>query len=141
METEVFVLCDAATDYRGKLNILGTFDTTRTTGFPMVLPHCALALRLRFTMMEEGSHPVSISLRNPEGKEMMPPMRGEFRFQVPPGRFSAAANLVLNMDGLRFAEPGEYIFELDIDGKRTRTIPLYLLGPPPAPPAPSGEAG
>ncbi|MDB6032554.1 MAG: hypothetical protein JWM16_2892, partial [Verrucomicrobiales bacterium] len=38
MEIQVAVLCDAATDYQGKLNILGTFDTIFTAQMPAVHP-------------------------------------------------------------------------------------------------------
>jgi hypothetical protein len=48
MDVQVAVLCDSAVDYRGKLCILGTFDTIFTTQLPAVHPHCSIALRLIF---------------------------------------------------------------------------------------------
>ena len=62
MKVEVFCLCDAATDNRGKLNILGTFDQIYSSKMPVVHPACAIALRMRFNKMEEGVHSRSIGL-------------------------------------------------------------------------------
>jgi len=135
MELELFVLCDAATDYRGRLNILGTFDTIHSRSFPAVWPHCALALRLRYTVMEEGKHPVSLAIRDQEKKEIVPAIKGEFGFKVPPGRFSAAANLVLNVDRLSFAAPGEYLIELSLDDEVLRRLPLNVVAVPASPEA------
>ena len=53
MNVELFVLCDAATDYQGKLNILGTFDAIRAKEMPVVYPLCTVALRMRFQKTEE----------------------------------------------------------------------------------------
>lgn len=60
MEVEIFALCDAATDYGGRLNLLGTFEQIRTKQFPAAHPHFAVALRIRFERIEEGDHPVRI---------------------------------------------------------------------------------
>ena len=79
MEIESFVLCDAATDYRGKLNILGTFDTINAGELPIIWPHCALALRIRFSKIEEGEHRVQISFMDEDGRSIMPPLDGTVR--------------------------------------------------------------
>ena len=54
MQIQLAVLCDAATDYAGKLNILGTFDTLITSQLPAIHPQCSIALRLTFQKQEEG---------------------------------------------------------------------------------------
>src|SRR2546425_8041034 len=38
MHVQIAALCDAATDYNGKLNLLGTFDTVLTQQMPAVHP-------------------------------------------------------------------------------------------------------
>jgi hypothetical protein len=48
MTIQVAVLCDAATDYNGKLNLLGTFDTIYAPEMPMQHPQCAVAVRIAF---------------------------------------------------------------------------------------------
>ena len=49
MNIQVAVLCDAATDDNGKLNLLGAFDTIYTQQLPAVHPQCSIALRVTFS--------------------------------------------------------------------------------------------
>jgi len=51
MNIETFLLCDAATDSMGKLNILGAFDTIGSPNFPLIHPQCSVAvsINLKFT--------------------------------------------------------------------------------------------
>ena len=39
-------LCDFASDYQGKLCVLGAFDTIGAKQYPAVHPQCSVALRL-----------------------------------------------------------------------------------------------
>ena len=48
MNIQVAVLCDAATDDNGKLNLLGAFDTIYTQQLPAIHPQCSIALRVTF---------------------------------------------------------------------------------------------
>ena len=48
MNIEAFLLCDAATDQLGKLNILGAFDNIFTKKVPFVHPACTIVARIRF---------------------------------------------------------------------------------------------
>ncbi|MFH1037887.1 MAG: hypothetical protein V1789_04350 [PVC group bacterium] len=126
MEIETFVLCDAATDYRGKLNILGTFDTIWAAGLPVVWPHCALALRVRFTRIEAGEHRVRINFMDGDGRAVLPPLDGAVQVTFAPGASTMAANLILNMERIRLERPGEHAITLAIDGRQERSLPLYL---------------
>lgn len=126
MEIETFVLCDAATDYRGKLNILGTFDTIYASRMPVVWPHCALALRIRFTRIEEGQHRVRISFIDDDGKAVLPPMEGTVTVKFRTGISTVATNLVLNIDRLKLEKTGEYSIDLAIDGRQEMSLPLYV---------------
>ncbi len=126
MEIETFVLCDAATDYRGKLNLLGTFDTIWGARLPVIWPHCALALRVRFSRIEEGEHRVRITFIDEDGSAVLPPLDGGVRVTFGPGAATVATNLILNMERVRLEKPGEYSISLAIDGRQERTLPLYL---------------
>ena len=55
MNIQVAVLCDAATDDQGKLNILGAFDTINALTLPAIHPQCAIALRVTFTSGTVGT--------------------------------------------------------------------------------------
>ena len=126
MEIETFVLCDAATDYRGKLNILGTFDTIHAREFPVVWPHCALALRVRFSKIEEGEHRVRISFMDEDGRSILPPLDGAVRVRFGPDAKTLPTNMILNMERLKLENPGEYSIHLAIDGRQEKSLPLYL---------------
>jgi len=126
MEIETFVLCDAATDYRGKLNILGTFDTIHAGKLPVVWPHCALALRIRFSRIEEGEHRVRISFMDEDGRAVLPPLDGMVRVAFGPDAKTMATNMILNMERIKLENPGEYAINLAIDGRQEKSLPLYL---------------
>ena len=127
MEIETFVLCDAATDYRGKLNILGTFDRLISRQLPTVHPHCAIALRVRFDRIEEGDHHVKINLVNDDGQAVFPGLDGNISVKIPPEGQSVCANLILNLNGLKFQKAGEYSIDLAIDGRHEKSLPVFIV--------------
>ncbi len=139
MDVEVFALCDAATDSGGKLNLLGAFDRINARQFPLVHPHCAIALRVRFDRIEEGNHRVKISLIDADGNSIIPGIDGNIGIKFPPDVQSVCANMVLNMNGLKFQSAGQYSIELAIDGRHERSLPINVVEAPgkqqPQPPA------
>jgi hypothetical protein len=127
MNVEVFVLCDAATDYQGKLNILGSFDSIWSRNVPAVNPHCALALRIRFLKIEEGVHLLRINIVNEDGQPVISPFETKVDVRstdIKTG--SIARNMILNLQGMKFEKFGEYSIDLAIDGRHERSIPLYV---------------
>jgi hypothetical protein len=137
MDVEVFALCDAATDYGGKLNLLGTFDSIVTRQFPCLHPHCAVALRLRFERPEEGDHRFRIGIVDEDGKPVTPAVDGNLGVRCPPHVSSVAANVVLNINGLTFARPGRYSINLAVDNRHEKSLPLAVMQAEPKPPAES----
>jgi hypothetical protein len=73
MNIQVAVLCDAATEDHGKLNLLGSFDTIYTPQLPAVHPQCAVALRVTFSPGDEGPHKLKLNFVNADGHSIMPP--------------------------------------------------------------------
>ena len=67
MDIEVFAICDAATESGGKLNILGAFDSLYGSKLPIVHPHCSIALRIRYSKIEEGQHTIRINFVDEDG--------------------------------------------------------------------------
>ncbi|MBI5055340.1 MAG: hypothetical protein HZB61_01800 [Nitrospirae bacterium] len=126
MKVELFVLCDAATDYHGKLNILGTFDAIWTRQIPAVHPQCAVALRLRFTKIEEGAHKVRINIVDEDGKAVIPPLDAGVNIQFREALTSMSANMILNLQGLKFPKYGEYSIDLAVDGRQEASLPIYV---------------
>lgn len=127
MNVELFTICEAATDYNGKINILGTFDSIQGRAVPVVHPHCAVAVRLRFLKSEEGEHLIKINIIDEDGKPVVPPFetKGNVRFGGIP-RTSIAVNMILNLQGLKFASFGEYAVDLSVDGVHTASLPLTI---------------
>src|SRR4029078_13689632 len=72
MNIQVAVLCDAATDDNGKLNVLGAFDSIYTQQLPAVHPQCSIPLRLSFSNVEEGAHKLKLNFVDEDGKFIMP---------------------------------------------------------------------
>ena len=130
MTTEVFCLCDAATNDSGKLNILGAFDTIWVKDFPVIYPHCALGIRLRFLSAERGEHRLNVRFINEDGKDILPPTGGPFKVDMPETQRSAVTNLILNIQSLKLEKLGEYGLELSIDGQQILSLPLFIKSMP-----------
>ncbi len=127
MNVELFVLCDAATDYQGKLNLLGTFDSIWAKQMPVVHPSCAVALRIRFLKIEDGEHKVKISIVDGDGKAVVRPVEAGVNIQFKNTPLtSMATNMILNLQGLNFPVYGEYSIDLAIDGRHEVSLPLYV---------------
>ncbi|MEN7972846.1 MAG: hypothetical protein ABFR47_03320 [Verrucomicrobiota bacterium] len=126
MKIEVFCLCDAATDNRGKLNILGTFDQIYAARMPVVHPACAIALRLRFDKMEEGTHKVNLQLVDPDGRPVFQPMEGEVHPRMAADVDSVAVNLILNFQHVKFESFADYQINLAIDDQSVASLPLRV---------------
>lgn len=126
MKIEVFALCDAATDTRGKLNILGTFDQIYAVKTPVVHPSCAIALRVRFDKMEEGTHAVSLQMVNPDGIPVFQAMEGAVRPRMGVDVGSVAVNLILNFQHVKFDEFADYQINLSIDDVALASLPLRV---------------
>lgn len=126
MKIEIFALCDAATENRGKLNLLGTFDQIYAGKMPVIHPACAIALRLRFDKIEEGKHKVNLQLVNPDGKPIIHGMEGEVHPRMGEDIESVAVNLILNFQHLKFEEFADYQITLAIDDAAKATLPLRV---------------
>ena len=135
MTIHVAALCDAAADYGGKLNILGTFDTIFSQQFPALHPHCAVALRISFAKMEEGRHQMKMNFVDEDGKSIMPPIDMPVDIVVPGDSTFVSRNFVLNIQGLKIDRPGLYSIDIAVDGRHEASIPLAVKEMPKGPPA------
>lgn len=132
MNIEIAAICDAATanDAGGRLNILGAFDRIFAK-FPLVIPQCSAAFRLRYQRSEAGSHQLSLSIEDVVGHAIVPPMQSEIDLMpVVQGFDTAAVNMVLNMQRLQFKRPDKYIVRLVVDNEELAALPLYILEDP-----------
>ena len=127
MDFEAALLCDAATDQGGKLNVLGAFDTIRARGFPMTHQQCAIVYRIRFRALEAGAHKVKVHFVTEDGGFVIPPLEADLNISPGPGGDSAASNLILNIQQLPIKKPGRYSVDLAIDGRQEKSIPLTVV--------------
>ncbi|MFM1770359.1 MAG: hypothetical protein RJA22_2888 [Verrucomicrobiota bacterium] len=127
MDILVSVLCDAATDNSGKLNILGTFDTIYTSQLPAVHPQCSIALRLMFGKAEEGRHEVRLNLVDEDGRPLTKdPIVQAVDVQVPDDTIFLSRNFIVNIQNLRFEKQGLYSIDIAVDGRQEGSIPLLV---------------
>ena len=131
MEVDLALLADAATiDGSGKLNILGIFDRIGTSSFPARHPQMVLILRFIAALNETGKHEIGITLKDPSGNEVV---RVDGEMQLAPGPASVAGGIrvphVLHLDGLVFPTPGQYAFDVRVDGEHHASLPLTVYGP------------
>ncbi len=147
MNIEIAAICDAATanGMGGRLNILGAFDRIFAK-FPLVIPQCSAAFRIRYQRSEAGEHDISLIFEDVCGKPIVPPMQSKFPLeQVAQGFDTAAVNLVLNLQRLQIQRPDKYIVRLLVDNEELISLPLYMLEAPQrpgqAPQAPAVDNG
>ncbi len=127
MEVEIMALCDAATESGGKLNILGAFDRINARQFPAVHSHCAVTVRMRFDRNEEGQHQVRLNFVDADGKSVMPPLEGKIGIKFPGNVHSVCANMILNMNRIKFDQEGQYAIDLTVDGRHEKSLPVNVI--------------
>jgi hypothetical protein len=126
MNIQVAVLCDAATDDNGKLNLLGAFDTIFTPQLPAVHPQCAVALRVTFAAGDEGTHKIKLNFVDADGKSIMPPVEIPVTVTLPEDAHFLTRNFIVNIQGLKFSEIGVYSVDVRMDDKPEAAIPLWI---------------
>lgn len=126
MNIQVAALCDAATDYNGKLNLLGTFDTIFTKQLPAIHPQCSIALRIIFSKIEEGSHKVKMNFVDEDGKFVMPSIDMPVEVALTDDANFLSRNFVINIQQLKFDKPGSYSIDVAINGRHEANIPLLV---------------
>lgn len=138
MQPELFVLCDAATDSQGKLNVLGVFDTIFAVSLPALHPQCAIAGRIRFEQPEGGEHSFKLTVFDGQGKPLLPPFEGKVQVKFEKPDQPARLNLIVSVGGLKFESYGPHSVELEIDGTRAANMPFYVSKPRTQPAAAEG---
>ncbi len=133
MKVELFCLCDAATEAAGKLNILGAFDRVWTRESPATLAHCAVAARVRFSRIEEGTHRIRISFSDEDGHPVIPPMESGIELRFPQNELSVPINLIVILPQLKLPRLGDYSIDLALDANHVASLPLLVRQAPSLP--------
>ncbi len=135
MNIQVAVLCDAATDDNGKLNLLGSFDTIYARELPAIHPQCAVALRVTFLSGDEGKRQLKLNFVDADGRAIMPPIEIPVEVSLPEDMHFGTRNFIINIQQLKFDLPGLYSVDLTLDGQPNASIPLLVKHVPPTPAA------
>lgn len=126
MNIQVAVLCDAATEDNGKLNLLGAFDTIYAPQLPAVHPQCAVALRVTFMSGDEGARKLALNFVNADGRPIMPPIEIPLAVALPDDLHFITRNFIVNIQQLKFNEAGVYSVDVRLDDKSQGNIPLSI---------------
>lgn len=126
MNIQVAVLCDAATDDNGKLNLLGAFDTIYTQQLPAVHPQCSIALRVTFGNEDEGSHTLRSSFVDADGQSIMPSIDIPVQVSLPDDSLFSTRNFIVNIQQLKFQNPGLYSIDIALNDQPQASIPLLV---------------
>lgn len=126
MTIQVAVICDAATEYNGKLNLLGTFDTIYAPEIPVYHPQCSVAARIAFDRMEEGPHLLTIQFVDEDGQAIMRATEAPMEVTFPPDATFISRNFIVNIQQLKFEKTGLYAVDIALDERRLCSIPLAV---------------
>jgi len=135
MNIQVAVLCDAATDDNGKLNLLGAFDTIYARELPAIHPQCAVALRVTFLSGDEGKRQLKLNFVDADGHAIMPPIEIPVEVVLPEDIHFGTRNFIINIQQLKFEEPGLFSVDVALDNQSQASIPLMVKHVPPPQPA------
>jgi hypothetical protein len=126
MNIQVAVLCDAANEDSGKLNLLGAFDTIFAPQMPSVHPQCAVALRVTFMSGDEGERKLKLNFVNADGRAIMPAIEIPVTVALPDDVHFVTRNFLVNIQQLKFTEEGLYSVDVRLDDKSQGNIPLSV---------------
>ncbi len=136
MNIQVAVLCDAATDDNGKMNLLGAFDTIYAPQMPAIHPQCAVALRATFQPGDEGTRKLSLNFINADGHSILQSIEIPVPVTLPDDAHFLTRNFIVNIQQLKFDEPGLYSVDVRVDDESVASVPLLvrqMAGSPPPP--------
>lgn len=126
MNIQVAVLCDAATDDNGKLNLLGSFDTIYAQQMPAIHLQCYVALRVTFQSGDEGTRKITLNFINADGRAIMPAINMPVPVALPDDAHFLTRNFIINIQQLKFDEPGLYSVDVRLDDEPQASIPLLV---------------
>lgn len=124
MQLEILTFCDAATEYGGKLNLLGATDTIVAPVIPFKYPNCAVVARLRAARIEAGTHAMRLMIIDADGQPILN-VDGKMEIRFHHG-MGGAVNMIINAQQLEFKSAGEHAIEIAVDGIQLGSSALFV---------------
>ncbi len=130
MNTEFAFICDAA-EAGTKINALGIgFDTIYAGQIPVRHPHFSLVLQLRASVAEAGQKRIQVSLLDEDGKDLIPPVQGQFNLPRAEGRAYSIGRFVMEFNNVEFKSYGSYTVVVTVEGVEVASLPFRVMQAP-----------
>ncbi len=129
MQLEYAFLADSAqVSSDGKLFVLGGgIDRIFSVSFPAMHAYMSLVVKVQLHPAECGrEHGLEVELWDPDGAPIGGKVAGNFTAPRQPEGRASFVQLVMNVLNAEFRVPGEYAFQVVIDGQLIKTLPLRL---------------
>jgi len=111
MKLKYSFLCNAANfSQSGNLNVLDIFHTINSQKFPFKYPKFVYVACIKFHLSEIGKHNFKVSFVDEDGKEIIPPLKGEIHANP-----NKTSTIMLELRNISFSKPGTYQIDLVID--------------------------
>ena len=128
MDVKFAVLADYANITReGKLNVLGIFDVINTPVFPVMLPTFYVVISYQAGPAEFGSDKkVEIVLCDEDGVTLFSAEQVVHVIRPDKAGTLFMTNQIAGIIGLPFKQPGQYQFDILVNGSSMKTISLRV---------------
>ena len=83
-------------------------------------------MSVRFERIERGEHRLKLNIIDQDGNLVIPSLDGPLNINFPDSAPSATAQLILDLQNLRFEKFGEFSIDLAVDGRQEASIPLFV---------------
>lgn len=123
---ELFLMCEIAQAFAGRLNLLGTFESIKVQELPVVVPLLTVAIRLRFWSEEGGVHRCTLRLIDADGQIVFEDLGTEFVIGAADTNPSQITNIIARLQNVLVEHAGDYDLDLYLDDKLEASLPLGI---------------
>lgn len=130
MDIQIATLCKSATEFPNQeMVIVGTLDTIAAAELPVVIPQCAIAMRICITPEDSGKHQFGVNIIDGDGNSLDEnmPIMADMPIELPESVPFLTRNLILNLQGLKFPEDGVYSIDMTLNDELIQRVPLRVL--------------
>ena len=93
---------------------------------PAIHPQCAVALRATFQPGDEGTRKLSLNFINADGRSILQGIELPVPVTLPDDAHFLTRNFIVNIQQLKFDEPGLYSVDVRLDDESVASVPLLV---------------